>query len=210
MNRSAQQLGAYDTLVETPSGLDGWRQLTSAYDMALVLRAAIGQPRFVQYDRQPSAALPWQAVNGYGPITMQNQNETFLTSVPGALVAKTGYTDAALHTFAGAIDRNGRRLGVVFLRAQRWPVDQWQQATDLMNWGFRLRSTVPPVGHLDEPIKTHEAVAGPVAAVRPVARSKPGAGNGRWVGPAAVAAAAVGAGAVALMGIAAGGRRRTR
>ena len=50
MNRTALALGAYDTLVQTPSGLDGWQQLTSAYDMTLFLRAALPQPRFARYD----------------------------------------------------------------------------------------------------------------------------------------------------------------
>jgi len=61
MNAEARRLGAYDTLVETPSGLDGWRQLTSAYDMALVLRAAVGQPRFLGYDRVATGELPCSA-----------------------------------------------------------------------------------------------------------------------------------------------------
>jgi D-alanyl-D-alanine carboxypeptidase (penicillin-binding protein 5/6) len=148
MNQTALRDGAYDTLVETPSGLDGWQQLTSAYDMAIFLRAAADQPRFVAYERQPTGTLPWQQINGYGPVTLQNQNEQFLSAVPGALFAKTGFTDAAQHTFVGAIERNGHRLGVVFLRAQRWPVDQWQQATDLMNWGFALPPGTQPIGHL--------------------------------------------------------------
>ena len=152
MNRKALSLGAYDTYVQTPSGLDGWQQLTSAYDMSIFLRAAIDDPRFVAYDRKAKATLPHQAINGYGPVTLVNQNELFLSTVPGALVAKTGYTDAAQHTFVGAMQRNGRRLGVVFMRAQRWPSDQWQQARDLMNWGFRLPAGTPAVGHLDAPV----------------------------------------------------------
>jgi D-alanyl-D-alanine carboxypeptidase (penicillin-binding protein 5/6) len=151
MNQQALALGAYDTYVQTPSGLDGWQQLTSAYDMALFLRAALSQPRFVSYDRAATATLPVQSINGYGPVTLRNQNELFLTTVPGALVAKTGFTDAAQHTFVGAVDRKGRRLGVVFLRAQRWPYDQWQQARDLVSWGLRLPATTAPVGHLDTP-----------------------------------------------------------
>jgi D-alanyl-D-alanine carboxypeptidase (penicillin-binding protein 5/6) len=151
MNAEALALGAYDTFVQTPSGLDGWQQLTSAYDMALFLRTALNDRRFVTYDRQATATLPHQAINGYGPVTLHNQNELFLSTVPGALVAKTGYTDAAQHTFVGAIQRQGRRLGVVFLRAQRWPSDQWQQARDLINWGFALPPGTPPVGHLDTP-----------------------------------------------------------
>jgi len=119
--------------------------------MAQFLRAAVAQPRFLAYDRTLSAQLPWQSVNGYGPVTMQNQNVTFLTTVPGALMAKTGYTDAALHTFAGAVERHGRRLGVIFLRAQRFPIDQWVQATDLVNWGFALPAGTPAVGRLETP-----------------------------------------------------------
>jgi D-alanyl-D-alanine carboxypeptidase (penicillin-binding protein 5/6) len=161
MNRTALRLGAYDTFVQTPSGLDGWQQLTSAYDMAIFLRAALAMPRFVRYERLPSATLPAQSVTGTGPITLANQNEKFLTTVPGALVAKTGYTDAAQHTFVGAIERHGRRLGVVFMRAQRYPTDQWQQATALMDWGFALPTGTAPVGELAAPVIT----AGPTAGV---------------------------------------------
>jgi len=83
-------------------------------------------------------------------VWLGNQNQTFLTSVPGALVAKTGFTDAAEHTYLCATRRHGRRLGVVFLRAQRYPLDQWQQAAQLLDWGYALpRGTA--VGHLDIP-----------------------------------------------------------
>jgi D-alanyl-D-alanine carboxypeptidase (penicillin-binding protein 5/6) len=172
MNDTALRLGAYDTFVETPSGLDGWQQLTSAYDMAIFLRAALQQPRFAAYDRQPTAELPEQhtAAGGFGAVTLANQNEQFLTTVPGALVAKTGYTDAAQHTFVGAVERDGRRLGVVFLRAQRWPQDQWQQATALMAWGLALPPGTAPVGHLDEAVRTAAARSTTtVAAAAPAA-----------------------------------------
>jgi D-alanyl-D-alanine carboxypeptidase (penicillin-binding protein 5/6) len=152
MNQTAQRLGAYDTYVQTPSGLDGWRQLTSAYDMAIFLRAAVNMPRFVAYDRQATGRLPAQNIHGrrYGSVWLGNQNENFLTTVPGALVAKNGFTDAASHTYLCAAKRDGRRLGVVFLRAQRYPLDQWQQAAALLDWGFALPLGAR-VGHLDAP-----------------------------------------------------------
>ena len=161
MNRTALRLGAYDTFAQTPSGLDGWQQLTSPYDMAIILRAALAIPRLVQYARLPSATLPVQSVNGYGPVTLVNQNEQFLTNVPGAIAAKTGFTDAAQQTFVGAIQRHGRRLGVVFMRAERWPTAQWQQATDLMNWGFALPAHTAAVGSLAAPV----SMPGPAAGV---------------------------------------------
>src|SRR6266487_1670735 len=150
MNQTALRLGAYDTFVQTPSGLDGWKQLTSAYDMAIFLRAAVDMPRFVAYDRRATGSLPAQNVRGrkYGSVWLGNQGEQFLTTVPGALVSKVGFTDAAAHTYLCAASRQGRRLGVIFLRAQRYPIDQWQQAAELLDWGYALpRGT--SVGHLD-------------------------------------------------------------
>jgi D-alanyl-D-alanine carboxypeptidase (penicillin-binding protein 5/6) len=157
MNQEALQLGAYDTYVETPSGLDGWKQLTSAYDMALFLRAALKLPRFVAYDRTLRAYLPKNPV--VGRVELDNQNAYFLQTVNGALVAKTGFTDAAQHTYVAAVKRHGRRLGVVFLRAQRYPLDQWQQAVELFRWGYALPPGTKPVGHLDGPIVTAKAPA---------------------------------------------------
>ncbi|WP_375480661.1 serine hydrolase [uncultured Jatrophihabitans sp.] len=152
MNATARELGAYDTLVQTPSGLDGWRQLTSAYDMALILRAALALPSFAAYDTTPEATLPRQ--KSVGRVAMYNQNIQFLTSVRGALVAKTGYTDAAQHTFVCAIRRDGHRYGVVLLRAQRYPDDQWVQATKLVTWAARLPAGTPPVGQLAPAVQT--------------------------------------------------------
>jgi serine-type D-Ala-D-Ala carboxypeptidase (penicillin-binding protein 5/6) len=151
MNAAVQRLGGYDTYVQTPSGLDGWQQLTSAYDMALVLRAALAQPRFLAYDRALRATLPVQPVNGFGPVELDNQNAYFLTKVKGALVAKTGFTDAAQHTFVGALERGGHRYGVVLLRAQRWPEDQWQQATKLVSWAAAFPAGTAAVGTLITP-----------------------------------------------------------
>jgi len=190
MNAEAMRLGAYDTFVQTPSGLDGWQQLTSAYDMALVLCAAMQQPRFVEYDRQLQNKLPWQRINGYGPVTLWNQNADFLTSVPGALVAKTGYTDAARHTFVGAMSKHGRRLGVVFMRAQRYPTDQWQQAVDLMNWGFALPAGTAPVGRLDAPVAVEAKRSASSSQVAVLLRQHPVkvAGTDRaWAYPIGVA-----------------------
>ncbi len=173
MNTTAQRLGAYDTLVQTPSGLDGWQQLTSAYDLTLFLRAAIAQPRFLAYDRARTSSLPAQRVDGFASVKLYNQNTPFLQQVRGALVAKTGFTDAAQHTFAGAIERNGHRYGVVLLRAQRWPLDQWQQATKLVDWAQRLPAGTYPVGHLDRAVTSVIRSAGAPLADATSAPSTP-------------------------------------
>jgi D-alanyl-D-alanine carboxypeptidase (penicillin-binding protein 5/6) len=87
-----------------------------------------------------------------GRYQFDNQTQDFLTTVPGALLAKTGYTDAAQHTYLAAARRNGHTLGVILLRDQRLPLDQYQQAAALFNWGFALRPAVHPVGSLAGPV----------------------------------------------------------
>lgn len=166
MNSEAIKLGAYDTYAQTPSGLDGWQQLTSAYDMAIFLRAAVDDPRFLAYDAQPKAIIAAQHANGVAidAVTLVNQTNNFLTQVPGALAAKIGYTDAAQHTYVAAASRNGRRLGVVLLRGQNYPVQQWQQAASLLDWGFGLPATAA-VGHLDAPEPQPQVHVNPTGAV---------------------------------------------
>ena len=164
MNVEVQSLGAYDTFAQTPSGLDGWQQLTSAYDMALILRAAMDNPRIVAYDEQRTATIPAAHANGVAlnAETLTNQTNNFLDQIPGAQAAKIGYTDAAQHTYVAAASRNGRRLGVVLLRAQKYPVDQWQQAAQLLDWGYALPATTAPVGQLENPAVPEAARPKPV------------------------------------------------
>lgn len=150
MNAMAASLGAYDTYAQTPSGLDGWQQLTSAYDMALVLRQVVKQPRLIGYARLPEVAWPPKSSSAgrVGRYAFANQNTDYLTTVPGALLAKSGYTDAALHTYVAAARRNGHTLGVVLLRNTQLPVDQYLQAAQLLDWGFALKPGLAPVGRL--------------------------------------------------------------
>jgi D-alanyl-D-alanine carboxypeptidase (penicillin-binding protein 5/6) len=158
--------------------------------MMLFLRKALTLPRFVAYDRTAAATLPAQhpPATALDPVPLANQNEQFLTTVRGALVAKTGYTDAAQHTFAGAIRRHGRTLAVIFLRAQRWPTDQWQQATALMDWGFALPTGTAPVGHLDAPVAVPESARSQTSANRAAAAAAvAGSGHDPFTVPAIVA-----------------------
>lgn len=169
MNDLAAKMGMYDTVVQTPSGLDGWSQLTSAYDMALVLREAVADKRFVRLDSQLIGALPAQKVGDrdVGPIPLGNQGAQFLTDVPGALMAKSGFTDAARNTYLAATERGGRRLGVVFLRNQRYPLDQWQQAAALLDWGYALPRGSTAIGALTPSTVVRTTSAAPIPTPSP-------------------------------------------
>jgi D-alanyl-D-alanine carboxypeptidase (penicillin-binding protein 5/6) len=165
MNREILALGGYDTFVEHPSGLDGWRQLTSAYDMALVLRAVANTPRFVAYDRTFMTYLPRQKVHGhkYRRVPLYNQSENFLAGVKGAVLAKTGYTDAARHTLH--VRGQARRAPA----RHRLPASRTCAAGPVpaggrpVSWAGRLPAG-SSVGRLEGPVAALPAPAPPTSA----------------------------------------------
>ena len=60
MNAKAASLGATNTHAATPSGLDGpgGSGATTAHDLAVIFRAAMGNPMFAQITAEPSAMFP--------------------------------------------------------------------------------------------------------------------------------------------------------
>jgi D-alanyl-D-alanine carboxypeptidase (penicillin-binding protein 5/6) len=137
MNAKAASLGAAGTHAATPSGLDGpgGSGTTTAHDLAVIFRAALGNPVFAQITAQPSAMFPGD--NGDHPIV--NEDE-LLARYPGAIGGKTGFTDAARKTFVGAAARGGRRLVIAMMYGlvkQGGPT-YWDQAGSLFDWGFAL------------------------------------------------------------------------
>jgi D-alanyl-D-alanine carboxypeptidase (penicillin-binding protein 5/6) len=146
LNDLAAKLGARDTRVATPSGLDGPGMSTSAYDIGLFYRYAWQNPIFSEIVATRSFDFPGRGDAGY-PVENDNQ---LLYHYPGALGGKTGFTDDARQTFVGAADRDGRRLVAVLLRGTRQPIAPWEQAARLLDYGF---ATAPGtrVGTLVDP-----------------------------------------------------------
>jgi D-alanyl-D-alanine carboxypeptidase (penicillin-binding protein 5/6) len=135
MNAEARHLGAFDTHVVTPSGLDGAGQVTSAYDLALIARADFARADFSRYTATRTATMP--AEPGHAAFQIQNDN-SLLYNYPGAIGGKTGFTDVAQHTYVGAAERHGRRLVVTMLYGEHQPVPMWQQGASLLDWGFSI------------------------------------------------------------------------
>lgn len=149
MNAMASSLGAKDTRVATPSGLDGPGMSTSAYDLSLIFHAAMRAPEFATAVQTKGYQFPAQGGNPAFAIVNDNK---LLGTYPGFLGGKTGFTDDARHTYVGAADQGGRRLAVVMMRAEQRPTLVVQQATQLLDYGFALaKSGVGPVGQLVQP-----------------------------------------------------------
>jgi D-alanyl-D-alanine carboxypeptidase (penicillin-binding protein 5/6) len=214
MNEEARRLGAFQTRAATPSGLDGPDQFTSVYDLALIARRLFDRRDFRRYVATERTNIPAQPQADTGGFQIQNQND-LLFNYPGALGGKTGFTDLARHSFVGAARRDGRRLVVTLLGAEAQPLRSWQQAAELLDWGFSA-DVGAAVGRLVEPAELEELAtsstraptgpAEPVAAPAPAA--SPSAREATPVDATLVGTALLAAGAISLVMLAAARRRR--
>ena len=208
MNARALEMGAFDTVAGTPSGLDVAGQSSSPYDLALFFRALVADPVTAALLTTPTAEMP--AVGDRAGFQIQNENP--LAGYPGGLGGKTGFTDAARHTFVTAAERDGRRLVVSVMGTENRPLRAADQAALLLDWGFAVPAPLGGVGALvrsaaDVPAPEPAVSATPSpaapAGVAAGARS-PAAGDG----PRGLLAVALGVAAVAVVVATLIGRRR--
>jgi serine-type D-Ala-D-Ala carboxypeptidase (penicillin-binding protein 5/6) len=195
MNEVAASIGAHDTVAGTPSGLDVAGQSSSPYDLALVFRRLVEDPRAVELLQTRLAEVP--AVEGRSPgYQIQNQNP--LAGTPGNLGGKTGFTDAARHTYVTAAERDGRRLVVSVMGTERVPLRAADQAALLLDWGYTVPAGTAGVGRLvdspdDVPPPPATPAAGPAqAAAAPPARVPGADGGGSVLLPVGLAVTAAG------------------
>ena len=155
MNQRAAVLGMEDTHFVTPSGLDGedaqgLGHLSTAYDMALLARAALEDQAFRQLCSSPSLAVEF--AEPVKRVTYTNHNK-LLAQYQGCVGVKTGFTKEAGRCLVSAAERDGALLIAVTLNAP----NDWQDHTALLDYGFSqvepyqlaggdVRLTVPVVG----------------------------------------------------------------
>lgn len=180
MNTTARELGALDTTVRNPSGLDAPGQLTSAYDLALLTRAGLAREDFRRYVGTVRSTFPGKMPRrGKARKTFEIwTQDKLLTNYRGAIGVKVGWTTKARGTFVGAATRRGRTLVATVMRTGP---GAWEEAAALLDWGFANAAAVEPVGTLEQvrpaqpaPVR-HAAVKKP--APEPVAA---GAGMPPW------------------------------
>jgi serine-type D-Ala-D-Ala carboxypeptidase (penicillin-binding protein 5/6) len=153
INSEARHLQADDTVAVDPNGLDASGQHTSAYDLALIARQALQMPAFLKYDQTRTAKF---VVSKKKTVTLVNQN-SLLTTYPGALGGKIGWTSAAGATYIGMARRNGATLIVTLLHCPA--LTEVDVAKSLLNWGLAVDGKVTPVGTLVGPLASPTAAA---------------------------------------------------
>ncbi len=209
MNARALEMGAFDTVVGSPSGLDVAGQSSSPYDLALFFRALVADPVTAALLRTLTAEMP--AAGGRPGFQIQNENP--LAGYPGGLGGKTGFTDAARHTFVTAAERDGRRLVVSVMGTEPVPLRAADQAALLLDWGFTVAPSLGGVGRLVGSAAEVPAPSSPPASATPPGPAGVAAGpaappTGAGGGPPALGLTALGAAVVAAGAAALTVRRR--
>ena len=195
MQAKARTLGALDTHVISPDGYDTDGQVSSAYDLAVFGRAGLRNADFARYCSTAEAQFPGEG-SSYG---IQNTNRLLtgndgVERYPGIIGVKNGYTTHAGNTLVAAARRGGRSLVVTVMNPQAGGgFTVYEEARELLDWGFAAAGRVDPVGSLD----ALRARPRPGPSAVPVAAAVvPDEGPG-WAETATIVAAALlGAGAV--------------
>ena len=210
MTERARALGALDTVVVNPSGLDARGQVSSPHDLAVLGRAALADRRLARIVATRTYPFPAKGRRLDGSrkrFQIQNHNR-LLWNYRGTTGVKNGFTEAARASFVLSAGRGEHRYVVTMMHARP---DAWRDGGALLDWAFALGGRARPVGDLDRrPAGTPTAAAptaattGPVPAPVAAAVAGPAPPAGRGSGPLAAGIAAAGiaaAGIAALAGL---------
>jgi len=164
MNATAASLGATHTHFVNPNGLPNPNHVTTAYDLALISRAALENPTFRQIVSTKFYNWKGQAWHS----RLMNINPLLFT-YPGAIGIKTGYTSVAHETLAVAATRGNETFLAILLDAPLTSqIDS--DATNLLNYAFSnyTTETILPQGTQVGTYTLSNGQAVPVTASREI------------------------------------------
>lgn len=151
MNQKVAELGCTGSLFKNPSGLNDPEQVVTAYDMALIAKAAFANPVLLEISSARNYTLPPTKNNPEG-LTFDLENKILKAEdsgspyyCEGAVAGKTGYTSLAGNTLVMYAERDGRHLAAVILKGQ--PDQYYLDAISLLNFGFERFQNLDAVSH---------------------------------------------------------------
>lgn len=128
MNEKARSLGMTDTNFKNAHGLDEEGHYTTAMDMAILSRHAIGVPHLLDYTR-----IYQQEFRG-GRNLLTNFNK-LVYLYDGCDGLKTGYTAKSGYCIVATAQREGSRFIVVLMGAST-PDQRMNETWKLLDWAF--------------------------------------------------------------------------
>lgn len=135
MNAKAKAMGLSETHFSNGCGFDGPDHYSTAEDLAKLSEVAMQHPVFRGMVREEREIItPASSRRVY---ILHNTNR-LLGRIPGVEGVKTGFTSKAGRCLIAKVSQNGSDLLLVILNSNR----RWNTAKSLIDYGFRLTSTV--------------------------------------------------------------------
>ena len=158
MNQKAKELGCKNTHFTNPSGLNDENHTTTPYDMALIMRAAIQEPSYLDIYSTTSYTIP--ATNKNKDSLPIAQKHGLLKSGPKhyeyAVAGKTGYTVIAGHTLVTYAAKNNMDLICVTMGCDSSD-SQYSTTRTLFEYGFN-NYTMYNIAETDTNFQTNNAM----------------------------------------------------
>lgn len=140
MNRKVEDLGCQESHFANPSGLNDDTQRTSAYDMALIARAAFQNQQLLEISSTRKASIP-PTINNPDGRTFSMEHKLLITEdgnseeyYPDAVAGKTGWTSQAGQTLVTYARRGDRGEIAVTLRSTQ--KTHYSDTKTILDFGF--------------------------------------------------------------------------
>jgi len=156
MNSTAKDLGMTDTVYKNPTGQHHGGQVTTASDLAILIREIIKHPELMSIFSSVSYTIP--ATNFSAERTVYNTNrliceysdeESFLYEYATGMIA--GYTYHSGGCLAATAEKYGTKLICIILGDISYSRNErWTLAADLFDYGFELYAPAPAADILSD------------------------------------------------------------
>lgn len=154
MNAKAAELGMDNTLFANPHGLDigayDNEMYSTAHDVALMCAYAMKNETFRDIVAQDKAQITVKRSSGKAFVIDLVSTDRLLGTYEGACGIKTGYTEQAGQSFAGACQRDGSYLYAIVLGAPSEDA-RFEDARTLFDWVYTNQVDYP-LAHSDQTV----------------------------------------------------------
>ena len=143
MNERAVQLGCQNTHFMNPSGLNNSSHVVSAKDMAIIMRACIQNPAFMEIETATTYTIPATNKNEE-PLVIAQKHKLVKDGgehYSGANGGKTGYTSLAGNTLVTSAERDGMQLICVVMKSIG---THYPDTIALLDYGFNNYKMIHP------------------------------------------------------------------
>lgn len=141
MNTKAAVLGMFGTRFRNTNGYHDPNHYTTAYDLALLTKYALGNPRFNELVQTRETTMYWVEPPDREE-ELRNSNRLLFDGYEGIDGVKTGTTPIAGNCLVASATREGRRLIAVALHSD----NRYADCIRLLDYGFKVVKPVSVAG----------------------------------------------------------------